>query len=362
MDNRTKYNLFLFLSNLARNIIEFFSIVLLYEKGYDIKTLFLFLGVYYLVSVLVCIFSIWIGNKYNYNIILVLSCFLFGFSYYYLSVMDTTLVNILIFGVLQAISNYTYHSARHYFGISIVGNKKEVSEALIFTYIPLIFIPYVGAYLTNHFSLTTTIIVVIILLLVSMIPIFKIKLKGRKEHLDIRKSKPNNLMFWILEQFKVIFLLLEPLYLYIYIDNNLEYLGVFNIIIGLASLVFIYFIGRKKNTRKWFRYLNILFCLILVFKLNIRSKFLLYIVALLEGLGIKLYEMVSTTNLYNISDKKKVGSYLMLAEIVFGTISSIICFSFYLIDNLIISMYICILGIFLSAFVIKPLKNTFGTS
>ena len=42
MTNGKRYNLFILISTLARNIVEIFSSVILYEKRYSVKNILLF--------------------------------------------------------------------------------------------------------------------------------------------------------------------------------------------------------------------------------------------------------------------------------------------------------------------------------
>src|SRR5699024_3729576 len=151
----------------------------------------------------------------------------------------------------------------------------------------------------------------------------------------------HKLLFFIFEQFKVIFLILQPLYLYLYVEKNILYIGLFNIIMGLSSIIFVYFFLRKISfikyfliliivffiifvyffvrkikVNKYFWLLNIVFCIILILKLNISNNFIMLMIAFLEGLFSRMYEVVSTENLYDIKNGN-VSSYLIIVELIF---------------------------------------------
>ena len=160
----------------------------------------------------------------------------------------------------------------------------------------------------------------------------------------------NKIKFFILEQFKVIFLSLQPLYLYLNISSKLEYIGIFNIILGIASLTFIYIFIKKINLNKYFIYLNIIFIITLLFKINILNKNILLVIAFFEGLFLKMYETVSLTNIYN-KDKNNVIEYLIICEIIFCLTRSIICLACIFILDLKLILYLMIFGILLSGFV-----------
>ena len=49
VSNIKKYNLFIMISTIARNIVEVFSSVLLYKMGYSLKEILLFFTILYLI-------------------------------------------------------------------------------------------------------------------------------------------------------------------------------------------------------------------------------------------------------------------------------------------------------------------------
>ena len=53
MANYKKYNIFIFLSTVARNIFEIFSSVFLYKMGYNLKEIMLFYFILYFTAILV---------------------------------------------------------------------------------------------------------------------------------------------------------------------------------------------------------------------------------------------------------------------------------------------------------------------
>lgn len=352
--NNKKYNVFLLVSNMARNIIDVFSLIILYKEGVSVRNIFLFLNIYYFVSIGVNFVSVKIINKYKYKYLLFLSSIMIGIGFWYLSIMRFNFINLVILAVILAIGNYTYHTVRHYLGIKYVNNRKNVSYSLIFTYIGVMISSYVGAYVTDNFSVMATAVIVSGLSIISIIPVFRIENKdidNGKDIVNLTKVKLTNTWFMILEQFKVIFLLLEPLFLYIYIDNKLEYIGIFNVVIGISSVIFVYYMGKIKKIDKIFKIINILFVMVLILKLNIKNRYLLFIIAFLEGLGIKNFEISSIENFYHVKQNTCISSYLLLAEIVFCFTSFIICLIFSFINNLVICMYICILFIFICGFI-----------
>lgn len=353
MKKLTLYNIFLFLSNISRNIVEIFSFVYLYQKGYKIKNILLFYSIYYLVGVFISYITVYLTKYIKRKVLLIISGLLYGISFYYLSVMSTTNYNLVILSIVLSTSSFIYHTIRHYYAMNLVDKveDKKIASILISAYLPIIFSSILGSYIVDKYSILVSSIIVIILSVISIIPLIFIKDDITNNKIEYSKINNNKLVFFILEQFKVIFLLLEPIYLYLYVKKSLNYVGTFNILICISSIIYLYYIAHRININKYFKYINIIFCLVLLLKLNITNKYILLIVALLEGLGIKSFELTSNKNIYNI-ENSNINGYLITCELIFCFLRSIICLIFYLfIDNVKVMLYISLVPIFLISFV-----------
>ena len=353
MKKLTLYNIFLFLSNISRNIVEIFSFVYLYQKGYKIKNILLFYSIYYLVGVFISYITVYLTKYIKRKVLLIISGLLYGIAFYYLSVMRTTNYNLVILSIVLSTSSFIYHTIRHYYAMNLVDKveDKKIASILISAYLPIIFSSILGSYIVDKYSILVSSIIVIILSIISIIPLIFIKDDITNNKIEYSKINSNKLVFFILEQFKVIFLLLEPIYLYLYVKKSLNYVGAFNILICISSIIYLYYIAHRININKCFKYINIIFCLVLLLKLNITNKYILLIVALLEGLGIKSFELTSNKNIYNI-ENSNINGYLITCELIFCFLRSIICLIFYLfIDNVKVMLYISLVPIFLISFV-----------
>ena len=154
-----------------------------------------------------------------------------------------------------------------------------------------------------------------------------------------------------MEQAKVINISLQPLYLYLFIDDKIEFIGVFNVVLGISACIFIYYFVRKIDDKKYFKYFNMIFCLLLFLKLNVSNRYLILLIGFFEGLGIKMFEIVSSQNIYNIKKNTNVKGYLVIVEIIFCSIRCIMCIIGYLINDIKIILYLSITLIFLVGFV-----------
>lgn len=225
-------------------------------------------------------------------------------------------------------------------------------------YLSIIIASILGMLLIKRLSFIITSIIIFILSFISIIPILKqpkinIDNSSFSKKLSIPKNK---IIFNVLEQFKVIFMELQPLFLFIYIDNSIYYVGIFNIITNTASLIVIYFISKKINF-KYFKYYTLILGLILILKLNIKSGYFLLFVAFLEGIFVKIYENTSLSNLYNYQDNY-ISKYLLVEELIFFGSKTIIILMYLLFNlNIYSIMYINIIGIVISGLFIKENKN-----
>lgn len=353
MSNIKKYNIFIMLSTIARNIVEVFSSVLLYKMGYTLKEILLFFTILYFIGGIISVIVIYFTKYINAKYILILSSIIFSISFYYMSIMDKTIHNLIIFSIIYGVGCYSYHSLRHYFAIKSIDKdkKKNIGSILIFSNIGLIIAPLLVGYITKKLSLIVLAIIVIILSILAIIPLFRLDIKESNIPIKYKKIGKNKLLFFILEQAKVINLSLQPLYLYLFINNKIEYVGIFNAIMGVSACIFIYLFVRKIDDNKYFKYLNMLFCLILLLKLNITNKYLILLVGFFEGLGIKMFEIVSAENIYNINRDTNIKGYLILVEVIFCLTRSLLCLIGYFINDIRIILYLSIGLIFIISFI-----------
>lgn len=351
MRSNKRYNIFLFLSTLTRNLVNIFSLVLLYKKGYTINNILFFLFIMYLTGILVNYFSL----KIYYKLVLIISSIVYGFCFIYLSFLNKSLIFLSILAILLAIGNYSYHTVRHFLALTMFKKgKQDTSVFIVINYLGIIEASLVGMYLINRFSFGITSIIIFILSIISIIPVIRqprinIDSCDFNKNVSISKTK---IIFNILEQFKVIFMELQPLFLFIYIDNSIYYVGLFNIITNISSLIVMYFISKSINY-KYFKYYALLLGIVLFFKLNIRSGILLLFIAFLEGIFVKVYENVSLSILYDYQDNY-VSKYLLFEELIFFG-SKVVIVLFYLLFNFDIYsiMYINIIGIIISGLFIN---------
>ena len=350
MTNICIYNIFLFLSTLTRNIIHVFSIILLYNKGYNINNILIFLFFMYLFG----IFINYISLRFNYKIILVLSFLLYGIGYLYLSFMGNNIFNLIVLAFIFSFSNYSYHSIRHLLAMSMVSynNGRYINIFLIVIYSAVIIANIMGILFINNLSFFIISVIIIGLSFLSFFPIFLLyKKESNDNYVGVFFSK-RKVIYSVLEQFKVIFMELQPLYIYLYVKRSISYVGVINIIINFSSLLVMLFLS-KKISIKYYKYICILLGIVLVLKLNIFNSYFFFLIIFFEGIGIKLYERGSLNNLYDF-DNSNLKLYLIIEEFIFFISKCVFMFLFIIFSfNLKTILYISIFGLVVSSFYLE---------
>ena len=342
------YNIYIFISTFTRNIIDIYSVIYLYQKEISIKNIIAIYAITYFLGCFISALSINLGNKIGYKYILIMSSIMTSITFYIIN----NCRNIYLIALFLSLSIFTYHPIKHYYGIILLNHKKAIGNTLIFTYIAQLLSSYIA--ITNM-----KLIYLIIISIIGIIPALFIK-KEKTKGIIYPKTIPNNkLKFFLFDQFKIIFILLEPLYLYL-IAHNISYVGIFNIILTISSITCIYLLVNKININKNYKYINIIFTIILIFKLNINNKYLLLVIAFLEGIGIKTNELVSTMNLY--SNNKLNEGYIITSERIFCITRALILSIIYFFPfDLKISLYILIIGIFILSFQYKKSSECITT-
>ncbi len=349
MKNIKFYNIYMFISTFTRNIIDLYSVVYLYKLYPSIKTIIGIYSLIYFLGIFISYLSIKLGNKVGYKYILIFSSIITSITFVVLN--NAKIINTYIVSILLSLSIFTYHPLKHYYGITLLNEKEKLGISLILIYL--------ASFFSSYFVIKDIkSIILIIITIIGIIPTLLIEKNIPKKIEYPKNILPSKIQFFIFDQFRILFLLLEPLYLYI-ISKTISYVGVFNIIITISSIIYLYFITNNKNIniKKYYCYLNILFVIFLLLKLNITNKIILLIIAFFEGIGIKTNELISTMNLYKIKNLKlsEKEGYLIISEIIFCSTRAIILFIFYLFNvNLVIMMYILLIGVFILSFQYSP--------
>jgi len=360
MDNNKKFNLFTLISFFAKSMIEVFIPIVLYNRDFSIDEIFIYILFYYLLSIVFIYFIPKLNSLLKHKGLVILSTIFFIVMYIFLFNMKNSIPNLFFLALFYTIHSSIFWILRHLYIIEIHPMKnlsKNVGNILIFTELAYLFSSYIGAFILEKYNNTILIIIASLLLIISNIILLTIKVKAveSKINLKILKEIPRkNILFFILEQFKVIAIFIFPLYLTIYLNVSYKFIGVFNIVIGISSIIFIFLFSRFINKKKKsYLFITALFYSILWFlKINVKIKIFVLVIAFLEGIISKIYQTSVTRFLYALGQHYDTLEYVTITEMLFSVIRSIIVLiALLFIKDLKILLYICTIGLFLTGIV-----------
>ena len=367
--NQKKFNLYVFLSTFSRNLIEVFIPLILYKFGYSLKEVIL----YYLLVNAILVFlvypCIWFSKKYSNRSLSIIGIFSFIVVQILLNYIVYDMKYIFVLSFFYASYRVCYWLARRFYNLKII-HKKDISNTYsivsIVNQVGLILSSYVGSLFLDYISIEVLTVISIILFLISIIPLYKLEFDHEKndEKLELVKTIKriplrNIYLFAAYESINVTKFLFA-LYLFIYVKDNYQVVGIMNLLTNLATIIFAYFYGKKINEKDNYVRLSILFMSLVYFlKANSISYILLVIVSFLEGIASKMYELSISKEFYSMSKKFEYYNYNLVYELIlsiFRTFILVICYFF--IKDLKIMIYFSILMILISSLLkFKPLKE-----
>lgn len=361
MSDLKKYNIFIFITSFAKLLVEIFIPLILYNMSFTIKEIILFLILKYSFCLLFIPVGYFIGKKYSVSTLMILSSIIFSITYIYLSQINKNLTSLIILSILYSSYLMFYWLGRHTYGLSIIEDKKttdNVSLYNIFTILGGLFSPFIGSYIIEKTSTLTLSTIVLVLMIISIIPltkIKKIKLNPNTQIKHIIKSFPKtNYIFNTLDQLRYILYTVLPLWIYINIKSKYSYIGILNIITGLGSIIYIYLLSKKmdKNKKDYLSLSLLIMGIIYFLKITITSNLAYLIITLFEGITKSSLDTITLRNTYVYQKNYCITSYIIFTEIINNIARTLFLIIFYIFNVPLKTMIlICILGIFLNAFV-----------
>ena len=121
MKNIKSYNIYMFISTLTRNIIDIYSVILLYQQGISTNNIIGIYAAVYFIGSYISTLSIKIGNYIGYKYILIFSTIITSISFYIINNFQ----NLYLISLFLSLSIFTYHPIKHYYGINLLTKKNE---------------------------------------------------------------------------------------------------------------------------------------------------------------------------------------------------------------------------------------------
>ncbi|MDD3821922.1 MAG: MFS transporter [Bacilli bacterium] len=354
-----KYQLFIFLSVLATALSEIYIPIVLYNQGFNLKQIFLFFVFKFSVMLLISYFIIWMGKTIKFKLLLIISALLLGVSFYLLSIINKFSLLFFITPLAFALFNQTYWPGRHYYALTILSKDNlanSVGSIVITTQLALIPSAYLGALIIEHWGLKILTIIVTITALISIIPLFYLKETDNKLPINLREvisTTPKNSLFIIgLDQARQLMVIFFPLFIYLKVVETYRYVGIVNVVIGLAASIFVYFFARKidKTKKDYLRVSILLLSFILFIKLHITNPLLMIIIVFFEGLIARMHMTTITRNIYSLGQNYYIPSFLIAHDITLNLMRLFLLFlAFFFIGDITSFIYLCLVVFLISS-------------
>lgn len=370
VENQKKFNIYVFISTFARSLIETFIPLLLFKFGYSLKEVVLYFLIYNFIELIISYPLVYIATKKGNKILAIFGFIGFVLTQIMLNRMYMGLSYLIIIGTLYAIYRAGYWLSRRYFNLKVI-HKNNISSTYsvvtIVNQLALVFAGYIGSLFLDFIGPEILTLIAILLYVVSIVPLFLFKFEHDETNTDVKINlfqtlkdvSFNNLYIFgsyeILNVIKFFF----TLYLYIYVKNTYQTVGLFNLVTNLSVVLFAFYYGKMTDGKKNYLKLSIILtCLVYVIKANAVSVLLIFI-SLIEGIAIKMYEISMNKEMYSLSKKFEYNNYNLMYEIVCKIFRFIIlAISYIFIDDLKMMIYLSILVILIGIFVnIKKIRK-----
>lgn len=363
ISNFQKHNFFTLVSTFARSMIEVFIPIYLYTIGFGLDSIFLYFLIMLLISAVICIPLSYLGTIIKYKWLIFIGAIFFGLTNIYLFNMTNTILSLWKLALFYSLYRRCYWIGKRYYELNVVPKDhmaNNVSKVIIVTQIATIFASYFGAILINNVDKNYSIFVAVIIFMISIIPLMMIDEPKSTHKFSIKEFQlfenipKKDMLAMILYEFLYIASFAFPLYLFLHVKDNFEYIGIFNIFVGISSMIFVYFFSKKMDKDKY-NYLlvsGLLLGATLILKLNLTMTIAILAIGILEGIFSKMYDVGYTRDVYFLGCHFDRACYNAHYEIVqnFSRLA-IFMIIFTFTQDLKIILYICIIGIIISSFI-----------
>ena len=360
MNNRKKFELYVFLSTFSRNLIEVFIPVILYKFGYELKEVILYFLISNVFSLILSYPLVLFSKKFNNKILTFIGIVAFVSLQILLANIRYSIYYIVIIAFLYALYRRGYWISRRYYNLNVMTKEKigtTFSIISIVNNLGGILASYAGAIMLDYLNVITVTIISIIIFLLSIVPLTYMNFKHEKDEVKLEVFKTikeiplrNLYLFGSYELLNVVKCLFS-LYIFIYVKNTYSTVGLFNLITNLSVLGFSYIYGKKIDEKQNLLKLSIVLVVITyLFKAN-TTYIALAIVSFLEGIFTKMHEISISKEFYTLSKKFEYNNYNLVYEIVQNSFRAISLIVIYILNiDLKIAIYWLLFIMLLGAF------------
>ena len=323
--NQKNFNLYVFFSTFARNLVELYIPILFYKAGYDLPSIMIYFLLIHFISLLLDYPCIYLSKKLDNRVLSIVGIIAFCLLQILLNIKMSGIFSIILIACVYALYRRGYWIARRYYNLKVI-HKDDISKSYsiisIINQIGVIVSSYIGALFLDYFSLKILTIISIVLFLFSVIYLYKLKFTHEKNDIKIdlfktlKKIPKEDIILFGTYELTTVVKLIFPLFLFLYVKDNFQTVGLLTLFTNLATILFAYFYGKKVNGKKNFLTLSLVLVVLVFFmKCNV-TGILLVIVSFFEGIVGKMHEISMSKEFYALSKKFEYYNYNLAYEVI----------------------------------------------
>ena len=311
-ENQKRFNLYVFFSTFARNLIELFIGTILYKNGFSVHEVIF----YYLIVQLTCFLGTYPAVKfskdYSNRVLAFISIGAFIATQFLLNTVVQTTLYLGLVGFTYGLFRICYWTSRRYYNLKVMKKEKIASSYSIISIVnqlSIIVSSYIGSLFLDYVSVRVLTWISFAIFILSVCSLYKMKFEHEKNNdkLDLigtlKKIPKSNLYLFASYELLALLKFFVPLYIFIYVSNNYQTIGILTLISNVATILITYVYGKCIDTDKNYYKSCILFLvLVFIMKVNVGAK-LLFIVSFFDGVAQKLLELSIQKEFYLQSKK-----------------------------------------------------------
>lgn len=324
-NNQKKFGVYVFLSTFSRNLVEVFIPVILYKFGFSLIEVILYYFFVNLNSLILSYPCVWLANKIGNKNLSIIGIVSFSCLQIVLNFMVKNIYYLILIAFLFAVYRRGYWIARRYYNLNVIKKEKIATTYAIINIINqigVIFSAYIGSLLLDFVGLEILTILAIVLFLASIIPLSKIDCDNKPKECkielikNIKRIPKSNLCLFGIYELENVMKFLFTLYIFIYVKDKYQTIGIVNLINNLAIVLFTYKFGKSLDYSKKsiLKLAIILVVAVYVVKVNC-TAYGLFIISFFEGIFVKMYELSINNEFYKMSKKFEYTNYNLIYEI-----------------------------------------------
>lgn len=368
MDNNQKrFGIYVFLSTFSRNLIELFIPVILYKFGFNLTEIILYYFLANFISLLLSYPCVLFAKKVSNKTLSIIGIISFICLQIMLNFMTKNIYYLILIAFLFALYRRGYWIARRFYNLNIIKKEKISTTYAIVSIINqtgVILSTYLGSLLLDYLGLKILTIFAILLFFTSIIPLSKIECENNQRNNKIELIKhikqipKSNLFLFGTYELQNVLKFLFPLYIFIYVKNTYQTIGIINLINNLSIVFFTYVYGKSLDiSKKNFLKSSIIFTIVIyIIKANSVS-YSLFLISFLEGIFTKMYELSINKEFFQLSKNFEYSNYNLIYEIIQNLFRSIATLFLLIIPGLNLKTMIYIILGFISIGILLKFKQ-----